>query len=225
MTHGSVPPERFKNPRVAVPMATPDLTRPRNPAATGEHPVSRRTALKLTLVGLAGLAIGAGSTPLLRSLASAAPRRYRSLSEPDAALLSDICEQIIPRDEAPGATDTGAVDYIDRQLGGALARYLPAYRRGLDSFRRTCAQVHGQPFQELPPAQKIAVLEAVESGRVPGALWGDPTPQAFFGLVLAHTMQSFYGSPRHGGNRGYASYRMLHLDAPAIVGQNRYPKA
>ena len=35
-------------------------------------------------------------------------------------------------------------------------------------------------------------------------------------------MQGFYGSPRHGGNKDYASYRMLGLDYPNIIGQNRY---
>ena len=35
-------------------------------------------------------------------------------------------------------------------------------------------------------------------------------------------MQGFYGSPRHGGNRNYASYRMLGLEYPPVLGQNRY---
>jgi gluconate 2-dehydrogenase gamma chain len=40
--------------------------------------------------------------------------------------------------------------------------------------------------------------------------------------VLDHTRQGFYGSPRHGGNRDYASYRMLGLAYPNLIGQNRY---
>jgi gluconate 2-dehydrogenase gamma chain len=35
-------------------------------------------------------------------------------------------------------------------------------------------------------------------------------------------MQGFYGSPRHGGNRGFVSFRMIGIDYPRIVGQNRY---
>ena len=35
-------------------------------------------------------------------------------------------------------------------------------------------------------------------------------------------MQGFYGSPRHGGNKDYVSYRMLGLEYPDIIGQNRY---
>jgi gluconate 2-dehydrogenase gamma chain len=150
------------------------------------------------------------------------PTPYRFFTTTEAALLIEICEQLIPRDDTPGATDTGAITYIDRQLSGFFARQQPIYRRGLEAFRQTCLQEHKLPFQELPPAKKIAALQALERGQVPKALWGDPTPQAFFNLVLAHTMQSFYGSPRHGGNRDYASYRMLGLDYPQFVGQNRY---
>ena len=36
-------------------------------------------------------------------------------------------------------------------------------------------------------------------------------------------MQGFYGSPRHGGNRNYVSYKMLGLEYPRVIGQNRYP--
>jgi hypothetical protein len=35
-------------------------------------------------------------------------------------------------------------------------------------------------------------------------------------------MQGFYGSPRHGGNSNYVSYKMMKLDYPHVMGQNRY---
>ena len=36
---------------------------------------------------------------------------------------------------------------------------------------------------------------------------------AFFQMVVDHTMQGFYGSPKHGGNRGEASWKMLGIEA------------
>lgn len=187
--------------------------------------LTRRTAVKLALVGLAGAAVGFNSTPVIRALSTPAVRRYRHFTDEEASLLGEICEQIIPRDDAPGATDTGAVTFIDRQLAGRHRRHRSAYRRGLESFRQTCTQAYGRAFAALTPTQKIEALQAVESGRVPAGLWTQPSAPAFFNLVLAHTMQGFYGSPRHGGNRGYASYRMLGLDYPVIAGQNRHPQA
>jgi gluconate 2-dehydrogenase gamma chain len=202
-----------------------DAVKNGDPAPAGRTALSRRAVLKLGMVGIIGAAVGAGSTAAFARLVRTARPRYRFFSEAEAGLLIDICEQIIPRDDVPGATDTGAINYIDRQLCGALRRHRQAYRRGLESFRRTCLQEYRMPFQDLPAPGKIEALRTIEAGRAPGALWGGPSAQEFFNLVLAHTMQSFYGSPRHGGNRDYASYRMLGLDYPQVVGQNRYRKA
>ncbi len=190
------------------------------PTPNQSPPLSRRTVLKLGLAGLIGVAAGAGSTAVISRLGRAARPRYRFFTAAEASLLIEICEQIIPRDDVPGATDTGAINYIDRQLCGVFARHQQTYRRGLESFRRTCLEVHRLPFEELSAAKKYETLRAIEQGEAPKALWGDPSPPAFFNLVLAHTMQSFYGSPRHGGNRDYASYRMLGLDYPPVVGRN-----
>jgi gluconate 2-dehydrogenase gamma chain len=187
--------------------------------------MSRRTAVKLGVAGLVGAAVGVGSTAAIARLVRAPRPAYRFFSDSEAALLIDICEQIIPRDDTPGATDTGAINFIDLQLCGVYARHQQAYRRGLESFRQTCLQEYKAPFQALVPARKIEALRSIEQGRGPKEFWGEPSPQAFFSLVLAHAMQSFYGSPRHGGNRDYASYRMLGLDYPQVAGRNVSPKA
>jgi gluconate 2-dehydrogenase gamma chain len=193
--------------------------------STAGRGMSRRTVVRIALIGAAGAAAGAGSVHLVSRLARSQGPAYRFFSEAEASLLVDICEQIIPGDDAPGATQTGAVRYIDRQLCGPLSGHRRTYRSGLESFRLTCLRSYKAPFGTLAPAEKIGALEALESGRVPADLWGEPSASAFFGAVLAHTMQSFYGSPRHGGNLGYASYRMLGLDYPQVVGQNRYGRA
>lgn len=187
--------------------------------------MSRRTAVKLGVAGIVGVGVGVGSTAAIARLVRASRPKYRFFSDAEAALVIDICEQIIPRDDAPGATDTGAINFIDEQLCGVYARHQQAYRRGLESFRRTCLQEYKKPFQELAAATKIEALRSIELGRGPKEFWGEPSPQDFFSLVLAHTMQSFYGSPRHGGNRDYASYRMLGLDYPQVAGRNIVPKA
>ena len=195
------------------------------PPSSPSQPVSRRTALKMGLVGIVGAAVGGavggGSSAIIARLSRAAPGPYRFFTPDEAALLTEICEQLIPGDDTPGATETGAVNYIDRQLCGVYRRHQTAYRRGLAAFHHTCLREHGGPFPSLPTAKKIEALRALESGRAPKDLWDKPSPQAFFNLVLAHTMQSFYGSPRHGGNRHYASYRMLGLDYPPVTGRNR----
>ncbi len=41
-------------------------------------------------------------------------------------------------------------------------------------------------------------------------------------MVLDHCMQGFYGSPRHGGNKDYASWRMLGVPVSPVRGRQHY---
>ena len=170
---------------------------------------------------MAGLAAGTGGAFLLTHRHRAVPARQRFFDDREAALLIAICERIIPRDDAPGATDAGVIHFIDRQLRGAHARHQTAYRRGLAAFAQTCLAVTRAAFADLAAEPQDEFLRLLESGKAPRAGWSDPSPQEFFRLVVEHTMQGFYGPPHHGGNRGYASYRMLGLDYPQIAGRNR----
>lgn len=193
--------------------------------AGGGAGLTRRTMLKLAATVTIGAGAGAGGAAamLRRWNREAPPARYRFFNEAEAATLIAICEQIIPRDDAPGATDAGVIFYIDRQLSSVFARHQKTYRQGLASFASSCLKLNKTPFEKLTFEQQTAFLKLIEGSKAPRELWSDPTQQAFFNMVLEHTMQGFYGSPRHGGNRNYASYRMLGLEYPNIIGQNRYP--
>jgi gluconate 2-dehydrogenase gamma chain len=185
--------------------------------------ISRRVLLKMAAVGTLGVAAGAGAAAGLSHFTRTVPPAYRFFTEAEAALLIPICEQIIPRDDAPGATDAGVIYYIDRQVSTVLSRCQQDYRLGLESFRKTCLQCYKKDFEHLTFEQQTEALRLIESGRAPKELWEKTSQQSFFNLVLDHTRQGFYGSPRHGGNRDYASYRMLGLAYPNLIGQNRYP--
>ena len=113
------------------------------------------------------------------------------LTPDEAAIVETLCDQIIPADDAPGARQAGVLYYIDRQLAGPLARFAPRYRAGLPAFAG---------LSKLPVAEQTAFLRALKG-----------EPAAFFQLVIDHTMQGFYGSPAHGGNRDEASWKMLDI--------------
>jgi gluconate 2-dehydrogenase gamma chain len=180
----------------------------------------------LRLAAVAAVGVGVGASGVVNRVAArwggSSLRPYQFFTEAEAKSLIAMCEQIIPRDDTPGATDAGVIFYIDRQLAGPLDRHQQPYRSGLAAVRKTCLQGYKAPFEELAFEQQTDALRQIEAGRVPPELWGELSPQAFFGLVLDHTRQGFYGSPRHGGNRDYASYRMLGLAYPNLIGQNRY---
>jgi gluconate 2-dehydrogenase gamma chain len=165
-----------------------------------QDPRIRRRAL----LGI-GLAAAATSTPGCRT---AAPAAWRYLTPEDARTVDAICEQLIPRDQDPGAHDAGVVNYIDTQLATRFRRYRKAYREGIaavDTASRTKFQT---PFTGLTPEQQIEILQHIEENAKP-----------FFDLILTHTRQGFYGDPRHGGNRNRASWKMVGLAFPQVRGR------
>lgn len=153
------------------------------------------------------------------------PGRWRFFTEAEAAAVSAICEQIIPTDQDPGAISAGVPNFIDKQLAGVYKRHQQAYRTGLAGVQETSQAMFRASFEALNWANQTAVLEALESGKAKGRSWESQSSRAFFQLIRDHTMQGFYGSPRHGGNRDYVSYKMLGIDYPQIIGQNRYKRS
>ncbi len=160
----------------------------------------------------------------MASCSNAPASRWRSLSEAEAELVDLISEQIIPTDEDPGARWAGVVNFVDKQLAGPYKRFLPDYRSGLAGVQETSRAMFGKAFAQLKWDDQTAVLKSLESGKAKGATWRRESSSRFFDLIRDHCMQGFYGSPRHGGNRDYVSFRMIGLDYPQIIGQNRYKK-
>lgn len=205
--------------------AVPDTVASADAPPHAEQPVlTRRTAVKLAAAGIVGAGFGAGGSALLTHAGGSTAPKYRFFTETEASLVIELCEQIIPRDDTPGATDAGVIHYIDRQVSTRLAQHQLAYREGLQAFARSCEAAHKAPFEKLPVADKIAFMKRVESGKAPEWSAKSVQQQSFFRMLVDHTMQGFYGSPKHGGNRDYVSYRMLGLDFPQVIGRNRHPR-
>lgn len=173
--------------------------------------VSRRGFLRIWPMAAAsgGLLAGCGRVFQPRSVLSPEERR----------LVEALADQVIPPDEAPGGRDAGVAEFIERQLRGPYARHLAAYHDGLAKIDSTSRRLQGRPFVSVPFARQTALLEALETDRVPDGIWKPKESSRFFQLVIDHCLQGFYGSPRHGGNRDGASWRMLGLNNPQILGR------
>jgi gluconate 2-dehydrogenase gamma chain len=147
------------------------------------------------------------------TLAGSACRReqstFRTLSVSEAETLRALCGQIVPADDQPGADWAGSVQFIDIQLTRHYKRYRQQYTNGLKRAAAIAATRFGHPLAELSSAQQLESARELE--RV------DPE---FFNMLVAHTMQSFYGSPRHGGNRDAVSWRMLGVAPVQVRGRS-----
>lgn len=161
-----------------------------------------------------------GSVLLYSSCSSG--NRYRVFTDGEAVCLIALCEQIIPADQDAGATDAGVIDYIDRQTYLRFPEELPLYRKGIASLQATCQVKQGKLFEEIEAETQIHIMKEMERSKLAEEYWKEVDQSSFFNLVLRRTMQGFYGSPRHGGNREFVSYKMMKLDYPLLIGQNRY---
>ncbi|MDR1090340.1 MAG: gluconate 2-dehydrogenase subunit 3 family protein [Prevotella sp.] len=149
---------------------------------------------------------------------------YRVFSAGEADCLSCICEQFIPSDEYAGAKEAGVVNFIDKLLYQRFPELAEPYRKGIRALEGYCEDTYKKGFARLSWEEQQALLVQMEQGGLSGSYWDDIPQKEFFNMALRNTMQGYYGPPRHGGNKEYVSYRMMRLDFPLLIGQNRYGK-
>lgn len=178
------------------------------------YKLSRRKFLQAALVAAtatgAGVACGGSKSP------------WRFLTVDEARTLAAACHQIIPPDEDPGAAWAGVVNYIDRQLCGHLRDLQDSYRLGIAAMNKSSHLLHGRDFATLPDSKQIELLAKMERGQAPPEAWQKISSTEFFSVLVDHTMQGFYGDPRHGGNRERVSWKMVGLSYPPIRGRLQY---
>jgi gluconate 2-dehydrogenase gamma chain len=141
---------------------------------------------------------------------------HRYFTDSEAATVNAMCERIIPADEDPGAAWAGVIEFIDRKLVGYHRRYQSLYRVGLKGVSESCVILFKKEFIDLTNAQQDELLRLLESNQAPGAVWSQVSASEFFHRLVEHTLEGFYGGPRHGGNRDAVSWHMLGLPTPPV---------
>ncbi|MCY4440014.1 MAG: gluconate 2-dehydrogenase subunit 3 family protein [Deltaproteobacteria bacterium] len=174
------------------------------------------------------------------------------LTDHERATIEAAAARIVPADEDAGAREAGVIDYIEGllaaddvdadisprekkeyanfllgslagrtaeqqatlfKLNGLGSRHLQAYRDGVVELDRLAAEVtSGKDFRGLDDAGRDQVLTALDERKDP-----------FFTLLLTHTMEGFYGHPRHGGNRDQAGWQVLGYPGPSFPHGNETP--
>ena len=161
---------------------------------------------------LAGSATAGAAAGLTACWSAGTPHStWEFFTEDEARTLSAFCDQIIPADDFPSASEAGVLLYIDRQLIRHYASHQDEYRDGLAQIEKLSRNRFGVQFARLQSQQQLDIVIATEHD----------SPD-FFELIRNHTMQGYYGSPRHGGNRDAVSWHMLGIDAPPLRGRAQY---
>jgi len=183
--------------------------------------LSRRDFIKIASLGAGVLSITAGGLSFIEGCTTTRQSGIIFLSDDEIKLVEAVAEQIIPTDDWPGGREAGVANFIDIQLTGPYRRFQQDYRKGFAALEDTCMNKFHEKFENLSWDTQTVILQDMEAGRLDGEVWGKGFSEYFFELLRSHCMQCYYGSPRHGGNKSYISYKMIGLDEPQIVGENR----
>jgi len=122
------------------------------------------------------------------------------LTPSEAEEFAAIAARIIPTDDTPGATEAGAIFFIDRVLGSSHAELLPDLREGLTTLQSAARAAHGSTrFSALTDAEQDALLVQIETS-------------PFFSLMRFLTICGTFSSPEYGGNRDYVGWQLIGFD-------------
>jgi hypothetical protein len=156
--------------------------------------LSRREALKL--------ALGAALAPPLARLASpaaalAADAPPRFFSADELALVDELTEMIIPKDDhSPGAREAKCAAYIDFMLADGDpafpedAEYRKGWKEGLARTDALSKEMNGKTFMAATPQERTAVLTRMSEGEKE-----QKTPEdKFFVLLKGWTVGAYYTS-------------------------------
>ena len=166
--------------------------------------ISRRDLLKQA--GALGM-VSVVARPFQARVGGPERPALQTLTPAEADLLDAVVARLIPSDElGPGAKEAGAVHYIDRALGGALASSRQAYTSGLDALDKYSQSSRGDAFARLSPIDQDSVLIDVETGAATGFTGSSAV---FFNMVLNHTHQGTFGDPYYGGNANFVGWDLI----------------
>lgn len=170
----------------------------------------------------------------------------------ERATIEAAAARIVPADEDPGALEAGVIEYIESllapgdtdaevsprekkeyanfilgsmsgrteeqqatlfKLNGMGSRHRQAYLDGVVELDKVAAELFGgESFRRLDDAQQDQVLTVLDERKNP-----------FFALLLTHTMEGFYGHPRHGSNKNSVGWKVLGYPGPSFPQGNESP--
>lgn len=132
--------------------------------------------------------------------AQAMNAEFTTLSKAEAAEFGAIAARIIPSDETPGATEAGAIYFMDTVLSDSHSDMLPAMREGLASLQALAQSTFGSAtFNALAAEQQDSLLTDIEDG-------------PFFSAMRFLTIAGTFTLPEYGGNRDLVGWKLIGFE-------------
>ncbi len=184
--------------------------------------MKRREFVELSANTLGGLLIYslAGLPTVVNAEEGTVRVPLRFFTRKEARVIIAACERIFPATETgPGATQAGAMVYIDHQLAGPYGTDQTRYTRppfvesspgsgyqGRENPQQTYRagiQMLGADFPTLDEVAQDNRLKTIEKTH-------------FFQLLRQHTIEGMFCDPMHGGNAGLIGWQMLGYPGPQM---------
>jgi hypothetical protein len=146
--------------------------------------------------------------------ASAPPPPPTALDPGARRTLEAACARILPAAGGfPGARETNAIEFIDRQLAvppmQKIAPGMLALAHMLDDAARSRRAVE---FAMLAPAAQDEVLDALAHGKLGTKL---PEP-ALFRLLHGFVLEAMFSDPKYGGNAREIGWQAIDFPEPPL---------
>ena len=126
---------------------------------------------------------------------------FQNLSADEAAEFAAIAARIIPSDDTPGATEAGAIYFMDNVLGDPVREpILAALRDGLRELQYEVATQHSESFFHLLNSdQQDELLRGIETSE-------------FFNTIRYLTIAGTFSLPEYGGNRDNIGNNIIGME-------------
>lgn len=124
----------------------------------------------------------------------------------ERATIEAATARIIPTDEQPGALEAQVIEYIERTLSSYAPHLVATYKEGVCELDRLTLENFGvSAFVSLKSTEQDQILTALERNQ-----------SRFFSTLLEHTMEGFYGDPRHSGNKNQVGWKVIGFPGPSF---------
>lgn len=168
----------------------------------------RRTFLKGsgTFVGSAMLRAAAPSLVAVSQAACGARDEgaaFEIITNDEAREFIAVAARILPTTDTPGATEAGAIYFVDKAFGTFLADSLDYARAQLAEFQSGIAEAY-------PGAERFSDLDEADQDAWLGSKERTPFFQGARFLTIAGT----FAMSSHGGNRDDIGWKLIGMDGP-----------
>ena len=153
--------------------------------------ITRRDVMQRVAAMLGGAALVGGDRLLAFSFddeafARAMAQGVGEFTAADVALLDEIAETILPETSTPGAKAAKTGAFMALMVTDVYSEAAQrVFGNGMRSVDEACRRAHGTPFMQATPAQRLAVVEALDreqnqvmDARVPAPSNRAPAPSA-----------------------------------------------